>query len=471
MATQLEEITRTIERRLETERWEVDGVNLLPVLMVEWLMKYSATAGERLQADLKAVLKMAGGEVSRLVRRPSALEVRSSVDLDRTTTRFLIGFGYPWEDMRHTGPLRSLLDALGDPSDVLGLTNQEDVFEGLRRQNVAAVFLRPPRLSVRPEVRGAPVPWRDRAALSRCLWLGEWVREFLDTHRPHAVVTCQDFHAFDQVLASSARSRNIPSLTHQHGMIPEGGSLFRILTSDRIALWGRRSAAKLADHLPPERLWVVGTDRFKHLLPRSDGPSRDRIVIALNPTGEEGTARMAREMITSLAAVWDDTFRDLRVVVKLHPSMDEALWEKRIRDVPAARSLPLEVIRNRADDFLHRTRFLVAHRSTITLDAAAAGAVVIEVEATAARSLCPAFFDTAPQAVVQAGEFGEVVARLLNDPVEETELRRVQHASLGEEIADHDAPATIARWLRSSAQANPPSPQAPVRQVSDQAQR
>ena len=102
--------------------------------------------------------------------------------------------------------------------------------------------------------------------LSRGIWLLEGAFGLLDEFKPLSVLTVQDFHFFDQVFASAAAARGITTLTHQHGAIPAGGSLYRHLVSDRIALWGQRSASELSPFLPPERLWVLGTDRFLPLM-------------------------------------------------------------------------------------------------------------------------------------------------------------------------------------------------------------
>ncbi|MBM4370171.1 MAG: hypothetical protein FJ098_00855 [Deltaproteobacteria bacterium] len=418
----LEETIRELERFLSGP--PEAGSDLRSFLLVE---RYLAMAlGHRptpLRRSLDRALCVAAGLAATAGHRAEVREVRAGPPPG--PGRHLLFFGFPWSDKRHTGILEGLLGHLA-LEEVLAVTHREDVFEALAAHPVPRFLLRLPRLAP-PAPGAARDPGEARTLATAALLLGAATR-LLEELRPRSVLTTQDFHLHDQAFARAARALGVPSVTHQHGMIPpEPLSLYRFLFSDRMAVWGRGSARLMARFVDPARLWVVGTDRFDGL--RSPRPSaeRDLLVLALSPEPGDGNRRLVDAVSRGLA---ESPVPALRRILKLHPSMDPGPWER-----PASRAAGggWEVLRGAGGILLPRTRFLLARRSTITLDAAVAGASVLEL-GTSDLGPLPGLLEELPESVVEPHAAAAEIARRLADPAVEAGVLGRQAAALDAEI-------------------------------------
>ncbi len=391
--------------------------------------------------------------VSRLARGPLAQSVR----VDRSWTgaldepRHLLVFSFSWEDARTTGILRRILAEL--PDAVIGATDREDVFRALQSEGVPCLRIRTPRLLHRPEVPAFGIRSRDHRVLSRGAALLETAGRILDELQPISVLTCQDFFPFDQAFARAARQRRVPTVTHQHGQIPSGPtSVYKYLFSDRMAVWGQRSAALMAQHVERSRIWVVGTDRFEGLDGGRAPQDRDHLVLGLNPILDASNRALLGEVTTALHAGAGALVSKLRPVLKLHPSMDPTKWSQY---AAAAGGIPWRIWSGTNEALLPRTRFLLARRSTLTLDAAVAGASVIELGADGGFGAVPGLFDDLPESVVEVGEVGAALSRRMTDPAFEAALLERQRASLALEIEPGSSSAREAAALRAMHEGTP----------------
>jgi hypothetical protein len=384
---------------------------------------------------------------SRLARGP----LRQTVRVDRSFTGPLLGprhlfvLSFPWEDTRTTGVLRRILEELSDAA--IGVTDREDVFLALRGAGIPCLRIRTPRALHRrevPLVGGRP---RDRRVMARGAALLETADRLLAELRPTLVLSCQDFFSFDQAFTRAARLRGIPTITHQHGQIPAGPtSVYKYLFSDRMAVWGQRSAALMEQHVDPSRLWIVGTDRFDGLDNRRAPRARDRLVLGLNPISDAGNRALLREVTAALLREAGGPISTLTPVIKLHPSLDPAQWR---HDAAAAGGIPWQVWTGSNEELLSRTRFLLARRSTLTLDAAVAGASVIELGAAGGFGAVPGLFDDLPESLVETCEVGVVLSRRMSDPALEAALLTRQGVSLDLEIEPGSSTAREVAVLRA----------------------
>jgi len=441
--TQLEAVIREVDKALAGP-WEGDGAeDLRPFLISSrFLNRYRPKDLRTRRRDaLKHRLIL---EASRLARGPfrSGVTLRRSFTARPSGPRHLFVFGFPWTDRRHTVTLRPLLEEMA--ARAVAVTDRADVFDAVSLAGVPCVQVRIPRFLPRP--RGSPpvVGPEEQRLLARGAALLDAANSVIAEIGPVSVLTIQDFVPFDQAFARAARRRGIPTVTHQHGQIPSGpASLYKYLFSDRMAVWGQRSARLMEQWVKPERVWVVGTDRFQGMSSGRSPTERDCLVLGLGPTSEEQDRALLEEVSAALAR--EGLPRTLVPVLKLHPSMDAAYW----RAVAAAmEGVSWEVRTTGNETLLPRARFVLARRSTLTLDAAMAGASVLELALGSAGVEVPAFFEDLPESVVTTADAAAAVAGRNADPALEATLLDRQRASLALEIEPGAASAREAAALR-----------------------
>ncbi|MFH1531120.1 MAG: hypothetical protein ABIK09_10370 [Pseudomonadota bacterium] len=446
MNLSLDRIIRDVDRVLEGGPRRPAGPDLWSFLITELYLERLRPREGRTRWQ-GAVRGRAVDLASRLARGPLAQTVRVERSFAGTPpgARHLFVFGFPWADLRTTGVLRRLLAEL--PDAAVGVTDQEDVFDALRAEGIPSLRLRAPRVLHRREVPALGIGPRDRRIMARGAALLEVAGRLLEELRPVSVLTAQDFFPFDQAFARAARQRGIPTVTHQHGQIPAGPtSLYKYLFSERMAVWGRRSAALMEQYVDPARVWVVGTDRFDGLCADRAPAERDSLVLGLNPVEEAGNRALLDQVDAALLGEGRGSLSALVPVLKLHPSLDPARWRGH---VAAGRGVPWQVWTGSNEDLLSRTRFLLARRSTITLDAAIAGASVIELGAAQALGAVPGFFEDLPESVMEAVDVGVALTRRLDDPGLEAALLEHQRESLALEVEPGAASAREAAALRT----------------------
>jgi hypothetical protein len=444
-----EAVIRAIDGFLDGPPVESLGLDLKPFLIVE---RYLSALGRTPAARgplhrLRAQLRSAALRVL-----PAAALGPPVVELRRVRPgpgpRHLFVFGLPWSDQGYAGFNIGVIRALADPARAVVVTADRACFDQWCREGVDAVLLTARARRLDPAHRFAGARTGEPEKLTRAAALLRSADALLEALAPVSVSTTQDYHVYDQAFARAARRRGIPTLTHQHGLIPDRAvTLYKYVFSDRIAVWGRRSARLMARWVPEDRIWVTGTDRFDGL--RSDRPPGDRPILALgvNPIGEARDLAILGAVSAALRRVSAGPVGALRPVLKLHPSLDMARWEGHAARV--GHGVPWEIRRAGNEVLLPLTRFMLAQRSTITLDAAVAGATVLELDPDPALGQVPGLFDTLPESVVAPAAAVDEVARRLADPRTEAALLARQSAALSDELEPGGASARIAAWLRS----------------------
>ena len=220
--------------------------------------------------------------------------------------------------------------------------------------------------------------------------------------------------------------------------------MYKYLFSDRMAVWGRRSARLMEQFVEPSRIWVVGIDRFDGLRSGRSPAAREHLVLGVNPVAEEHNRALLEAVTTSVGR--EGALAALVPVLKLHPSLDPVRWRA---FAAAAGSVPWQVRSGGNEELLPRTRFLLAQSSTLTLDAAVAGASVIELEGGQVFGEKPLFFEDLPESVAAPEDVGAALARRLADPALEAALLERQSASLDLEIEPGSSSAREAAALRT----------------------
>lgn len=237
---------------------------------------------------------------------------------------------------------------------------------------------------LRPEFK-----WLFKAEFPRLALQVAMAEHILDHHRPALVVSPDDADR-GRIYTLLAKSRNIPSMVVQQGMVTENAVEWQCLTSDGVAVFGPRSRDALRRHdVPPAHIHVTGCPRLD-VLTRLD-PEAERqvhaelrvpaglslVLLASQPyvAGSFSGADARREMLQAVgkavAAV-----KNVFLAVKPHPTEDERELRSMIGTGPRIRYVDRQAdIRN----FIRACDVFVTFFSTSSMQALMAGKPIIRM--------------------------------------------------------------------------------------------
>jgi hypothetical protein len=250
-----------------------------------------------------------------------------------------------------------------------GLASRPPKFDLEGRDVGAAAMAR-----LEPLVRRS-VPWlaAERDALARRL----------DAMQPRWLVMASDQHRLGRLAVALARDRGIRTLVLQHGL-PQYRLGFLPLVADELATWSEASDDWLvAAGADRGRLRRVGNPRLDALV-RSDravsgsdtarehaAEGRPRLLLTLSPNDVDRNLALLE-----LALAWLDAEPGGHLIVKLHPG--DGSWgavRHRIAAHPAAGRVSLARLEP-LYPLLHWAALVLLHRSTVAVEALAAGTPV-----------------------------------------------------------------------------------------------
>lgn len=195
---------------------------------------------------------------------------------------------------------------------------------------------------------------------------------------PAAWAVASDQHRIGRLVAHVAGDRSVTVL--QHGM-PQAEIGYLPLVADRLAAWSPSAVEWFIRRgTPAARLATLGNPRLDHLARAETGSSTPphsslRLLLALSPSALS-TNRHVLE--TTLAAL--DTLEAVDLVIKLHPGHREWGWVKQLVAGSARRSAIRIDHRGSLETILAFIDVAIVHRSTVALEALAAGIPVIALQ-------------------------------------------------------------------------------------------
>jgi hypothetical protein len=218
---------------------------------------------------------------------------------------------------------------------------------------------------------GRSIPWL--APESRAL------ARFLERVRPTAVAIASDQHRIGRLTVMHGRRLGLQVVVLQHGL-PQSEIGYLPVVADRVAAWSPESAAWFADRgTDPARLVVTGNPRLDAVGPgraaETPASSDRRVLLALSPASVQLNAAIA-ELALDLAAGGRTSLK-----IKLHPGHRD--WGF-VTEAVRARGLADRVLIVHHDPLpplLEWADLMLVHRSTVAVEALAAGVPVIAVEA------------------------------------------------------------------------------------------
>lgn len=208
------------------------------------------------------------------------------------------------------------------------------------------------------------------------------ISRFLDRRRPIAVAIASDQHRIGRLTVAECRRRGIRTVVLQHGL-PQAPIGYVPVVADMVAAWSEAARRWFVERGAREDAVVVtGSPRADSLgALRAPAGDRPRVLLALSPTDVATNAEVVRTLLDSTEAIGD-----AGLTIKLHPGQgDWSFLRAIIREHPAGRDAivlqhePLEAA-------LADASVVVLHRSSVAIEALAAGRPVIIADVGGERS-------------------------------------------------------------------------------------
>jgi hypothetical protein len=255
------------------------------------------------------------------------------------------------------------------------------------RRRWSELLRRPPRFELEGDDLGPLALARLEPLVRRSVpWLAaerDALARRLDALQPRWLVVASDQHRLGRLAVALARERGIRTLVLQHGL-PQYRLGFLPLAADEIATWSEVSDDWLAaGGAERYRLVRLGNPRLDALV-RSDraiagsavarehgAEGRPRLLLTLSPNDVERNLALLE-----LALGWLDAEVGAHLIVKLHPG--DGRWDavrRRIAEHPAAARVSL-ARQQPLYPLLHWADLVLLHRSTVAVEALAAGTPV-----------------------------------------------------------------------------------------------
>jgi hypothetical protein len=255
------------------------------------------------------------------------------------------------------------------------------------RRRWAGLLERPPRFDLGDADLAAAVLPRLEPLVRRSVpWLAverDGLARRLDVLRPRWLVLASDQHRLGRLAVGLARERGIRTIVLQHGL-PQYRLGFLPVAADEVATWSAASDGWfVAGGAPPERLVRLGNPRLDQLgradraatgaevaqERRADG--HPRLLLTLSPNDLERNLALL-----DLALAWLAAEPDGNLIVKLHPG--DGRWDAvraRVGRDPASARVSLARLEP-LYPLLHWADLVLLHRSTVAVEALAAGTPV-----------------------------------------------------------------------------------------------
>ena len=244
--------------------------------------------------------------------------------------------------------------------------------------------------------------------------------EILKITSPKFLLTTQDFHIYDQIFTKAANSMGILTITHQHGMVPyPHPGLFKYIFSDYIMVWGDSTYKTLRKHIPEDKIKIVGTDKFNYLLNEANNIKKEFITIAISPISIEKNIDFLTKALKSIDYNYIELKDQPVIIIKLHPglSREKKYWERVVTKIIADNKLNIKCITSTEKNYttLHKTKILIACKSTISLEAMIANCSVIEFTDLNTIKNQNRLFNELLESVVNYDKLGNEIVKRLNN--------------------------------------------------------
>ncbi|MEW5895439.1 MAG: hypothetical protein AB1650_06760 [Candidatus Omnitrophota bacterium] len=279
--------------------------------------------------------------------------------------------------------LADLIEAIEDKDCVLVVTDQRDVYEYYSGRGLKVIYLKASRFYFDPEIVRKENGPHTAFMMSRAELFIDYADKLYDEFSPKVVMTTQDCWAFDQCFVHAARNKGIMTITHMHGVINDSGfSIFEHVFADKIMLWGENHRRRFARFYSDDRLIVMGTSKFDHLLSCSGPGERIYITLAINTLIKKTNINIISKVINALKVLPDAIKEKYTFMLKLHPALNSREWERLMKVIARKHCFDMtwEVRSSGNKEIFYQSKLLiVVGLSTAALEAMICGVSVIEL--------------------------------------------------------------------------------------------
>lgn len=274
------------------------------------------------------------------------------------------------------------------------------------------------------------------------------VERFLIAARPASVALASDQHRIGRVTVAVARRLGIPSVVLQHGL-PQAPIGYLPVVADRVAAWSAASRDWFLEAgTPSGSVVVVGNPRADALrIAATPLDGRRQLLLALSPTATATNDALVGLVLDAVAKLERCT-----LTIKLHPGAGD--WSFVARLVGKHRAADRVDVRrhDHLGPLLGAASVVVVHRSSVAIDALAAGRPVVIVRAGSEPTT--ADLELAALNLPVYHEAGELAAAILD--LTRPEAAQSYFAERDEAILSHVGPQggsvdRILRFMRAGA--------------------
>lgn len=370
-----------IDIKIKENKYIHDELNFSELLITEWFLKTKYNSFQK----VKRFFWGAYGAIKYREFKPNVDKNIKHIT-NECEKKYLFVQMFHVNDSRHFTVLDSVIKKLMNyvpVKSILLVSEHKDVIRYYEDLGIETILIKPFEYSdkiINVSIKG--INMYENFLLNRGLHIYENAKKLIKNLNIEIVLTTQDFHYIDQIFAKAAKNCGAISLTHQHGLVgqPHPG-LFKYVFSDYIAIWGETTYSVLKEYIPIEKLLVLGTEKFNSSFNYENTKKRDFITIGINPISEKENIQIVSKILMILDESLFKESSISKIVIKLHPSLNEARWNSLLNRIIEDNNIKLkcEVYKKENKSLLESTNILIAKKSTISIDAMIAGCSVIEL--------------------------------------------------------------------------------------------
>ncbi|MFA6401516.1 MAG: hypothetical protein WCX31_07810 [Salinivirgaceae bacterium] len=236
--------------------------------------------------------------------------------------KILVAINFPADDRRHSKILLDFVFNYPMKGDIVVFTNQKSIYEICKNDTITCVYIINPLFNYDFNSLFKGYTYKESLTLNNFKNYIDVLPKYLDQTNVKLILTTQDVLRPDYNYAIIGKKQGLTTVTHQHGSIPDADkTLYSLLTSDYMLVWGESSKRNLMRSISPERLKVVGTTKFNRDSKNTkfEGVSKG---ILITPTIEpfEPQKKIIEKLLFELKEFSN-------ISIKLHPMHNYKKWK------------------------------------------------------------------------------------------------------------------------------------------------
>jgi hypothetical protein len=388
--------------------------------------KYLKSIGVYSEGRWESLAKILIGLIYKLFRWKK-MHVQSYGKL--TQKKNLIAINFPAEDKRHSKILLDFIFNFPDKEDLVVFTNQKSIFGICKKEHFSCVHIIHPLFNFDFKSLLMGYTYKESIILNNFKCYIDILPKYLEETNVKLILTTQDFLRPDYCYAIIGKNFGLKTVTHQHGSISNSEkSLYSLLTSDFMLVWGELSKRNLMRSISPERLKVVGTTKFNRDSKNTkfEGVRKG---ILITPTVEpfEPQKKIIEQLLYELKEFSN-------ISIKLHPMHNYKKWKGFIEVLmsESKASNKIQLIQGFKETLYFEFEILINMNSSSYLEGLLGEISIIELDLN--RELCTPIKSIEESYVAVENTAKEILNRL-NNPEYNASIIKKQNELLKQDLA------------------------------------